>query len=106
MTNAPRQDKTQGERTASKAKQNPFAALRRDLEAGRDPVEAIRTGFDADMLTAAGDYFEVPAARIRAITRVPDTTAHRLIKRHASGLCRVRAAVAPGQRGSNGRGCF
>ena len=83
MTNTAQQDKTQGERAASEAKQNPFAALRRDLEAGRDPVEAIRTGFDADMLTAAGDYFEVPAARIRAITRVPDTTAHRLIKRHA-----------------------
>jgi putative toxin-antitoxin system antitoxin component (TIGR02293 family) len=77
------QDKTQSERAAIKTKQNSFAALRRDLEAGRDPVEAIRTGFDADMLTAAGDYFEVPTARIRAITRVPDTTAHRLIKRHA-----------------------
>jgi putative toxin-antitoxin system antitoxin component (TIGR02293 family) len=62
---------------------NRFAALRGDLRSGRDLVQAIRTGFDADLLTAAGDYFEVPAARIRAITRVPDTTAHRLIKLHA-----------------------
>lgn len=46
-------------------------------------VQAIRTGFEADLLVAAGDYFEVPAARIRAIARVPDTTAHRLVKRHA-----------------------
>lgn len=83
MTNPVQHDKTQGDRLASKAAQNPFATLRRDLKAGRDPVEAIRTGFGADLLTAAGDYFEVPAARIRAITRVPDTTAHRLIKRHA-----------------------
>lgn len=63
--------------------QNPFAALRHQLKSGRDPVQAIRAGFEADLLAAAGDYFEVPAARIRAITRVPDTTAHRLVKRHA-----------------------
>lgn len=63
--------------------QNPFAALRHELSFGRDLVQAIRTGFGADLLVAAGDYFEVPAARIRAITRVPDTTAHRLVKRHA-----------------------
>jgi putative toxin-antitoxin system antitoxin component (TIGR02293 family) len=63
--------------------QNPFATLRQELKSGRDLVQAIRTGFKADLLGAAGDYFEVPAARIRAITRVPDTTAHRLVKRHA-----------------------
>lgn len=63
--------------------QNPFATLRQKLKSGRDLVQAIRTGFEADLLAAAGDYFEVPAARIRAITRVPDTTAHRLVKRHA-----------------------
>jgi putative toxin-antitoxin system antitoxin component (TIGR02293 family) len=62
---------------------NRFAALRHDVRSGRDLVEAIRAGFDASLLAAAGDYFEVPAARIRAITRVPDTTAHRLVKRHA-----------------------
>ena len=65
------------------AAQNPFATLRQELKSGRDLVQAIRTGFEADLLAAAGDYFEVPAARIRAITRVPDTTAHRLVKRHA-----------------------
>ena len=59
------------------------ATLRRELKSGRDLVQAIRTGFEADLLAAAGEYFEVPAARIRAITRVPDTTAHRLVKRHA-----------------------
>lgn len=62
---------------------NPFAVLRHQLKSGRDLVQAIRTGFEADLLAAAGDYFEVPAARIRAITRVPDTTAHRLVKHHA-----------------------
>jgi putative toxin-antitoxin system antitoxin component (TIGR02293 family) len=83
MVSADKQEKMHGERAITKAVQNPFAVLRRDLKAGRDPVEAIRTGFNADLLTAAGDYFEVPAARIRAIAHVPDTTAHRLIKRHA-----------------------
>lgn len=68
---------------SSETMQNLFAVLRRDLKAGRDPIEVIRTGLTAELLTAAGDYFEVPAARIRAITHVPDTTAHRLIKRHA-----------------------
>lgn len=63
--------------------QNRFAVLRQELKSGRDLVQAIRTGFEADLLAAAGDYFEIPAARIRAITRVPDTTAHRLVKRHA-----------------------
>ncbi|WP_036177540.1 antitoxin Xre/MbcA/ParS toxin-binding domain-containing protein [Massilia sp. 9096] len=83
MTNSAQQEKMPRKRTTAKSTLNTFAALRHDLKAGRDPVAAIRTGFDADLLTAAGDYFEVPAARIRAITRVPDTTAHRLIKLHA-----------------------
>jgi putative toxin-antitoxin system antitoxin component (TIGR02293 family) len=83
MTRATLADSTPHGQAASTAAQNPFAALRHDLKAGRDLVEAIRTGFEADLLAAAGDYFEVPAARIRAITRVPDTTAHRLVKRHA-----------------------
>lgn len=64
-------------------KENPFAVLRHDLQAGRDLVDAIRTGFDAGLLAAAAEYFEVPAVRIRAITRVADTTAHRLVKLHA-----------------------
>jgi len=83
MNNSDQQDQKGPKRATSGTMQNLFAVLRRDLEAGRDPVEVIRTGLNADLLTAAGDYFEVPAARIRAITHVPDTTAHRLIKRHA-----------------------
>jgi putative toxin-antitoxin system antitoxin component (TIGR02293 family) len=83
MDNAEQQGKKEGKRAASAAMQNLFAVLRRDLKAGRDPIEVIRTGLNANLLTAAGDYFEVPAARIRAIAHVPDTTAHRLIKRHA-----------------------
>lgn len=83
MIRVEKQANVHGKQAVVKAVQNPFAILRRDLKAGQDPVEAIRTGFNADLLTAAGDYFEVPAARIRAIAHVPDTTAHRLIKRHA-----------------------
>jgi putative toxin-antitoxin system antitoxin component (TIGR02293 family) len=83
MANTTQPEKVRTKRVTVQAAQNPFATLRSDLKAGRDPVAAIRMGLDADLLTAAGDYFEVPAARIRAITRVPDTTAHRLIKRHA-----------------------
>jgi putative toxin-antitoxin system antitoxin component (TIGR02293 family) len=81
MTKVVSPDITHPEQTGST--QNSFAALRRELKSGRDLVQAIRTGFEADLLAAAGDYFEVPAARIRAIARVPDTTAHRLVKRHA-----------------------
>jgi putative toxin-antitoxin system antitoxin component (TIGR02293 family) len=68
---------------AAAAENNLFEVLRRDLKAGHNPVEAIRAGFEAELLAAAGDYFEVPAARIRVITRVPDTTAHRLVKLRA-----------------------
>ena len=83
MDNSDHRSKKGGTQVASAAMQNLFAVLRRDLKSGRDPIEVIRTGLAADLLTAAGDYFEVPAARIRAITHVPDTTAHRLVKRHA-----------------------
>lgn len=69
---------------AANAASNPFVLLRRTLKAGNDPVDAIRAGFAASLLTAAGEYFEVPAARIRAIARVPDTTAHRLVKLQAA----------------------
>jgi hypothetical protein len=63
--------------------ENRLTVLRHDVWTRRALVDASRTGFDASLLAAAGDYFEVPAARIRAIARVPDTTAHRLVKRHA-----------------------
>lgn len=81
MKKAETRDSTQPDQGV--ATPNPFASLRLELKSGRNLVQAIRTGFDAELLAAAGDYFEVPAARIRAITRVPDTTAHRLVKRHA-----------------------
>jgi putative toxin-antitoxin system antitoxin component (TIGR02293 family) len=48
-----------------------------------DPVEAIRIGFPASLLKDAGQYFDVPAQRIRAIVRLPETTAHTLSKRGA-----------------------
>jgi putative toxin-antitoxin system antitoxin component (TIGR02293 family) len=76
-------DSTRARHDNAKTVENQFEALRHDVKAGHDLVAAIRTGFDASLLAAAGDYFELPAARIRAITRVPDTTAHRLVKRHA-----------------------
>lgn len=63
--------------------QNPFAALCNELIADRDPIEAIRTGFDPALLAAASDYFGVSVARIRAIMRMSDDSAYRLIKRHA-----------------------
>lgn len=71
-----------GRRAVASAR-NQFAQLRIDLRNGRDPVAAIRGGLDAALLKAAGDYFDLPAARIRAIMRVPDSTAHRLIKNQA-----------------------
>lgn len=83
MDNSDHRSKKGRAQAASAAMHNLFAVLRRDLKSGRDPIEVIRTGLAAELLTAAGDYFEVPAARIRAITHVPDTTAHRLVKRHA-----------------------
>lgn len=44
-------------------------------------VEAIRIGFPARLLKDTGDYFEVPPRRIRAIMRLPETTAQGLIRR-------------------------
>lgn len=50
---------------------------------GGDPVEAIRVGFPASLLKDTGQYFDVPAQRIRGIVRLPETTALALVKRGA-----------------------
>ncbi|NRR28686.1 DUF2384 domain-containing protein [Oxalobacteraceae bacterium] len=63
---------------------NRFAALLRDLNS--DPalaITAIRQGFPAIVIKDTSAYFDVSAARIRAIIRVPETTAHTLMKRGA-----------------------
>ncbi|WP_338764175.1 antitoxin Xre/MbcA/ParS toxin-binding domain-containing protein [Massilia sp. METH4] len=61
---------------------NEFARLLERL-AGSDfgAAEAIRAGFPAAIIKDAAAYFDVPAARIRAIVRLPETTAHTLAKR-------------------------
>lgn len=44
-------------------------------------IEAIRQGLPASILKDAASYFNLPGLRIRLIARVPDTTAHTLVKR-------------------------
>jgi putative toxin-antitoxin system antitoxin component (TIGR02293 family) len=64
---------------------NTFAGLVHD--AGRDrqqAIEAIRAGFSATVLKDAGIYLAVPVNRIRAVVRLPETTAQTLVKRCAS----------------------
>ena len=64
---------------------NGFADILRDLTADRNlAIGAIRAGFPASLLRDAGLYFNVSTQRIRAITRLPETTAHALIKRGAN----------------------
>lgn len=63
---------------------NGFAALLHELDGNRlHAIEAIRAGFPALLIRDAGAYFNVPAARIRAIAHLPETTAHTLMKRNA-----------------------
>jgi len=50
---------------------------------GADAIAAIRTGFPATLLKDTGQYFNVPAQRIRAMVRLPETTALALSKRNA-----------------------
>jgi putative toxin-antitoxin system antitoxin component (TIGR02293 family) len=65
--------------------QNAFAALLRDLGSGKlRAIDAIRIGFPASVLKDTGSYFAVPAHHIRAILRLPETTAHTLVKRGAN----------------------
>jgi putative toxin-antitoxin system antitoxin component (TIGR02293 family) len=64
---------------------NGFADILRDLTADRNlAIGAIRAGFPASLLKDAGLYFNVSTQRIRAITRLPETTAHALVKRGGS----------------------
>ena len=61
-----------------------FFELLRQLGSDRGrAIAAIRAGFPAALLKDTGIYFDVPAQRIRAIARMPDTTAHALVKRGA-----------------------
>ncbi|ATQ77206.1 hypothetical protein CR152_23815 [Massilia violaceinigra] len=65
--------------------QNGFASLLRDLASNqRRAIDAIRLGFPATLLKDAAWYFDVSAGRIRSIVRLPETTAHALVKRGAN----------------------
>lgn len=73
------------ENIAALTKENSFEALMLKLVADRHrAIEAIRKGFPAGVLKDAGAYFNVPTNRIRAIVRLPETTAHTLVKRGAN----------------------
>jgi putative toxin-antitoxin system antitoxin component (TIGR02293 family) len=73
------------ENVGTLTKENTFEALLRDLVADRHrAVEAIRAGFPASVIKDASAYFNVPTNRIRAIVRLPETTAHTLVKRGAN----------------------
>ena len=64
---------------------NTFEALLHDVIADHVcAIEAIRKGFPARVLKDTGAYFDMPTNRIRAIVRLPETTAHMLIKRGAN----------------------
>ncbi len=70
-------------RVASAKEINGFAALLAGLPADRQEIiAAIRAGFPVQMVKQASVYFGVPAARMRAVLRIPETTA--LAKRDAS----------------------
>lgn len=67
------------------AKPNGFTELLRQATADRrHAIDAIRKGFPASLLKDTGVYFDIPATRVRAIARVPETTAHSLVKRGAN----------------------
>ena len=81
----PRQNITPTSDQDHEQPRNGFADILRDLTADRNlAISAIRAGFPASLLKDAGLYFDVPAQRIRAITRLPETTAHALVKRGAN----------------------
>lgn len=63
------------------ATENYFEALLNDVSADRArTIEAIRQGFPASVLKDAGSYFDMPINRIRAIVRLPETTAYMPVK--------------------------
>lgn len=67
------------------SRQNTFLAVLLELASNRPKaIDAIRTGFPAEILRDASLYFDLPASRIRAIARVPETTAHTLVKKGAN----------------------
>lgn len=71
--------------TSAKDEPNSFGMMLRDLATDRQrAIAAIRTGFPAAILRDASLYFDLPASRIRAIARVPETTAHTLVKKGAN----------------------
>lgn len=64
---------------------NYFEALLDDVSGDRvRAIEAIRQGFPASVLKDIGAYFDMPTKRIRIIVRLPETTAHMLVKRGAN----------------------
>ena len=76
---------TAGDQSKKNVAGNAFEGLVQGLAGDRPrAIEAIRAGFSANVLKDAGIYFDVPANRIRAIVRLPETTAHALVKRGAS----------------------
>lgn len=70
-------------RAQPNAARNTFHELLRDLAKGRDSVQIIRLGLPAAVLKDTAAYFEVSLQRVRGIARLPETTAHTLIKRGA-----------------------
>jgi putative toxin-antitoxin system antitoxin component (TIGR02293 family) len=62
-----------------------FAALLAGRPADRDGIiAAIRAGFPLQMVNQASAYFGVPAARMRAVLRMPDLSAQARSKRGAN----------------------
>lgn len=67
------------------AKDNYFKALLDAVSGDRArSIEAIRQGVPASVLKDAGAYFSMPANRICVIVRLPEATAHVLVKRGAN----------------------
>jgi putative toxin-antitoxin system antitoxin component (TIGR02293 family) len=66
-------------------KHNSFEALLHDFVVDRHrAIDAIRAGFPASIIKDTSAYFNIPTNRIRAILRLPETTAHALVKRGAN----------------------
>ncbi|MFB9245117.1 DUF2384 domain-containing protein [Massilia antarctica] len=78
--------RTRLERTASPdIGENAFADLVGTLSSDLSKaIHAIRNGFPASMLKDASAYFDVPANRIGAIVRLPETAVATLVKRGAN----------------------
>jgi putative toxin-antitoxin system antitoxin component (TIGR02293 family) len=73
------------EKIAADATENAFVKLLHELASDRArAIAAIRAGFPAVVIKDASAYFEIPATRIRSIVRLPETTAHTLLKRGAN----------------------